>query len=833
MIGRLIAKRYKVLSILGSGGMARVYRVFDQRLEREVALKLLKLGKMQEDEALRRFEREFHTAARVRHENAVELYDLEKLDDGSHFLTMELLSGNTLEDELEERARLSERESRKIGLEILAALMELHRVQIIHRDLKPSNIIFDEGGRTVLADFGLSLKLDWTGITDTGTLVGTPLYMSPEQILGKELDGRSDLYQCSLLLYEMLSGSPPYRSDDLSSLVPKILYDSPPRLDEKLPELEGFWSDFLERGLAKEARDRFKSAEQMQRALKERKLPRSKKPARAAGTRGHAGAPAGAAGTRAHAGAPAGAAGTRPDAGAASYDPDESAAPKRLPVDKEIPVNSRSRALVPGLVMSIIILLFLWTSMERATPPSSYGLQDYNCRPMPEGAYLSWNSQRAYPTSVKLYLPNEQSKIYSKGLTKSETRSHRILIGDLQGGRLYRGVILFPEGESYQVKVRSAPLFCALHSFREESRGFTLSLLLPPCKAVQLESDGVALSMLGPKREPSINPIMRAELEGPYQIWESSLEMEIAELEKAVLNLELRDGRKREVHLVTALRSSIDLLNERLALLDCKDFFTSVANELSDSAFAKISSDPKRTVERPEDGIEALALIDSTMKMRHSDTVEFFLERQSLRDSARYLAELAPLALSMRSFAFSRSFELYGNLCKLAQINVYLDHWGLRSLFLPLDSSRAGSFSLLDRPLPARARRKELLKNGNQVLKLGLGMAPLNLGGSTSSYSTSFTIENLEAIELAALEFRVESFDSLALGIYINESQELYLCDRPLFSHGDGRWVCLRQNIPLELLREGKNKVLLQVKWPFDDLTKNTIQVKSLQVALK
>ena len=209
LVGKVLGK-YKITERIGSGGMAEVYKGLQVGLEREVAIKLLSPEHSQNLERLKRFRRESQATARLSHPNIITVYDSGE-QDGYYYYVMEYLKAESLSELISENNGLEIKHALKIIKDILKALVYTHDKSIIHRDLKPGNIRFDLRGNAIVTDFGLVKDLDETSITMTGISLGTPQYMSPEQLLGEEVDSRSDIFQAGIILYEMVTGECPFQ----------------------------------------------------------------------------------------------------------------------------------------------------------------------------------------------------------------------------------------------------------------------------------------------------------------------------------------------------------------------------------------------------------------------------------------------------------------------------------------------------------------------------------------------------------------------------------------------------------------------------------------------
>ncbi len=210
--GSVLGQRYEILQILGEGGMGAVYKARDRELNRMVALKVIRPELAGNQSIIDRFKQELLLSTQVTHKNVIRIYDLGEAD-GMKFITMEFVEGEDLRSLMQQKQKMSPVEAVEIMLQVCRALEAAHSVGIIHRDLKPQNIMRDKAGRILVMDFGLARTLEGDGMTQTGALVGTMDYMSPEQALGKDLDQRSDLFTLGLIFYELLTGKMPYKAD--------------------------------------------------------------------------------------------------------------------------------------------------------------------------------------------------------------------------------------------------------------------------------------------------------------------------------------------------------------------------------------------------------------------------------------------------------------------------------------------------------------------------------------------------------------------------------------------------------------------------------------------
>jgi tRNA A-37 threonylcarbamoyl transferase component Bud32 len=263
--GEVIEGRYRLLAPIAQGGMASVFRAEHVRLGRQVAVKLISRDLLAHAEAVQRFQREAQTVARLRHPNVVEVSDFGRSADGQHYLVMELIEGEDLRQVIEREGPLPLPRVREILRQIVLALDYAHAEGVIHRDLKSANIMLvrvpDSGERVKLLDFGISKGPESSagGLTAVGTVLGTPEYISPEQISGKPVDPRTDLYSLGVILYEMLTGALPFRGNTAEVLSAHLLSPpAPPR--ERRPEIPVAVEAVVLRALAKTPEERFSAA---------------------------------------------------------------------------------------------------------------------------------------------------------------------------------------------------------------------------------------------------------------------------------------------------------------------------------------------------------------------------------------------------------------------------------------------------------------------------------------------------------------------------------------------------------------------------------------------
>jgi serine/threonine protein kinase/Tfp pilus assembly protein PilF len=257
--GTVLADRFEILQLLGQGGMGAVYKARDTELERLVALKLIRPDLASHPEILRRFKQELILAREVTHRNVIRIFDLGQAH-GIKFITMEYVEGRDLRGLLQEKGKMTAEEAVPIVIQIASALDAAHTAGVVHRDLKPQNTMVDKDGRVYVMDFGIARSLETPGMTQTGALMGTPEYMSPEQAKGEKVDARSDLFALGIIFYEMLTGTSPFKAETAMATMFKRTKERATPLSQLNIGVPGVISDIVTKCLEMEPEQRYQSA---------------------------------------------------------------------------------------------------------------------------------------------------------------------------------------------------------------------------------------------------------------------------------------------------------------------------------------------------------------------------------------------------------------------------------------------------------------------------------------------------------------------------------------------------------------------------------------------
>jgi predicted Ser/Thr protein kinase len=264
---RVVEGRYRIERMLGKGGMATVYLAHDLTLEREVAIKVLPPDIAQDAQVVRRFQQEAKTSAKLDHPYIIPIYRVES-EGGLNYFVMKYVAGASLEDVLERKQPLPVDYIQRVLWEAACALGHAHQRGVVHRDVKPANIMFDEDGRVMLTDFGISKALQGASeFTATGMIIGTPHYMAPEQAKGTAVDGRADQYSLSVVGYRMITGELPFAGESIHTILYKQIFELPPPAKARRPDIPDHLSAAIARAMSKEPDARFETAEDFATAV--------------------------------------------------------------------------------------------------------------------------------------------------------------------------------------------------------------------------------------------------------------------------------------------------------------------------------------------------------------------------------------------------------------------------------------------------------------------------------------------------------------------------------------------------------------------------------------
>ncbi|GIN61483.1 serine/threonine-protein kinase PrkC [Robertmurraya siralis] len=267
LIGKRISGRYKILDMIGGGGMANVYLAHDMILDRDVAVKVLRLDFSNDEEFIRRFHREAQSATSLAHPNIVNIYDVGE-EDSIYYIVMEYLDGQTLKQYIQQHSPVRVETALDIMQQLTSAISHAHQNHIIHRDIKPHNILIDREGNVKITDFGIAMALSATSITQTNSVLGSVHYLSPEQARGGMANKKSDVYSLGIVLFELLTGRLPFSGESAVSIALKHLQSETPSIRRWYPSIPQSVENIVLKATAKDPFHRYDSAEDMEQDLR-------------------------------------------------------------------------------------------------------------------------------------------------------------------------------------------------------------------------------------------------------------------------------------------------------------------------------------------------------------------------------------------------------------------------------------------------------------------------------------------------------------------------------------------------------------------------------------
>lgn len=267
IIGKRISGRYKIKDMIGGGGMANVYLAHDMILDRDVAVKMLRLDFANDDEFIRRFHREAQSATSLAHPNIVSIYDVGE-EDGLYYIVMEYVDGQTLKQYIQQHAPVPVEEALDIMKQLTSAISDAHHNHIVHRDIKPHNILIDSSGTVKITDFGIAMALSATSITQTNSVLGSVHYLSPEQARGGMANKKSDIYSIGIVMFELLTGRLPFSGESAVSIALKHLQSETPSLKRWNPQIPQSVENIVLKATAKDPFHRYDNVDEMEDDLR-------------------------------------------------------------------------------------------------------------------------------------------------------------------------------------------------------------------------------------------------------------------------------------------------------------------------------------------------------------------------------------------------------------------------------------------------------------------------------------------------------------------------------------------------------------------------------------
>ena len=513
MAGKTLESRFEIIEQIGEGGMARVYLCQDKETNERVAAKIVTISPAQQGFIRKRFKREFTLTKRVNHPNVVTLHHFGTLDDCTLYTVMEYIEGQDLQQLIDDNEVIPQKQVKEIAIKMAKALLAMHKEGIIHRDLKPANVMMKSATEPVIMDFGLARALDLTQMTATGTIMGTPVYMAPEQTQSSTVDHRSDIYQLGTILFHLLTGQLPFGGYSIAEILAKIVHQRPPLVTTINSEVSPKWNPLIETCLQKDPDLRFQKTDALVASLEKLKLREDSVSVESTPINGQS--------------LPAEQqvsveqlVDTGQEASVENRgDPKKDARAKKTEVvRKNVAVPHRAVPFYCFIVIVIVVgLLCLYpTVRESDDAGKAYGVLELNAEPSFNTVTISWRSNVAYPSRIVLH---GEKEMIVEDRDKKLKRVHKIKINGLHENRPYQFSVLFPNGKrSFKQKVATDRFRLELLESLVSSENLLLKLQVAPVPlnaTCQTTPRHVAASS-----RLTDDGLLTVTIEGPY--WELS-----------------------------------------------------------------------------------------------------------------------------------------------------------------------------------------------------------------------------------------------------------------------------------------------------------------------
>ncbi len=755
----IIDGKYEVLKKIGEGGMASIYLGRDLSTSEEIVIKVATITSKTKGFSLRRFKREFSLSARVQHSNIINQHAFGKLSENTYYTVMDYVKGQDLSELIDEIGNLEERQVLHIALQTARALKVLHEAEVIHRDLKPANIMVREKStdnlyEPIIMDFGLARAIDLTALTETGTILGTPVYMAPEQTQGTSVDHRSDIYQLGAIMFELLTGKPAFDGHTIAELLSNILEQEAPKVSDFTSMFSPKWDNLVARCLEKDPDLRYQSAGELIRALEDLvkdgvNLSESK-------------------------------------AMVDINDNTDGAPTPSLSTQSTmsvLPAQNKSLLLAAVLGLTLAFLVFSFAAKEK----EGFDCLDLKISTSVNEMTLSWQSSTPYPTVVQLFSPFYRQVKSTRG---GKTTKHNLIVTGLAEGTPHTFKILYPNGEMslpqkattkrfqvslYEAKVAKNKITLWWNSsprplkytIKTKPNSFTTSL------SKDTEIGTLAVSLIGPSRKLK------------------NLEFKAHFPNKRIKTFTLRE----------LLRADVDIFNQTLRVIPAQnvlDDIPRVAGVAPAAFFKKLSNGDagRGPIIRQEKGEKLTTLFSSLMN-----------DYPSAFKMIPRVCRLSSLVLSTRILPLAEKARFDQALNPIMAIHAFCAYETHH--MKPYSLPDRGGFSFAAKPL--RETCDEVVieeRDKDNPLRLGI---PMPVRAPAQKYwSKKFIINDLKKYVEAELAFDFLGFDNARLWIRFNGSLELQLLGhRALILKGLKPY----QRFPYEVLRQGENTLELRYQY--------------------
>ena len=826
-------------SALGAGGMATVYLADDVIEGHKVAIKVL--SKEQIDGSggtlLERFKREFDACSRLDHPNIVKLYQIGQISGGHWYYSMEYLPSPNLDSILEKHKKIDEKRTLHIVRQIASAFCCFHDKGVIHRDLKPGNIMLCKNGRVVLVDFGLARDENFSTLTATGTVIGTPLYMAPETIIGEKPDNRTDIFALGVMTYELLTGVHPFKARDIQSLAARLLNETPKPVTSLCSDLTPEWDDFIAQSLAKDRNDRYQSGQEIEEDLelisqvlagastvnKTRKLHRERLQKRLKGRQSKGSSKDTNSGSSNDSddadGSYSSAQPNRKTKSRRKSGPtDLSTATSPLSAEDEDSTAPRTsskpgRKFLPALFIMVGLILFLLLYHSQSSP-QAYSSIDVKTAPFPGGFTVTWKSHQAYPTVIEI-MGNSRRVLTGDG--GHPVTEHEITVTGLPQVKIAAFRIIYPSGEtSLEKSATTGSLDFTLLECRKDVDRLLLTW------TANLSGASTSSTLQVGDREP----IEATSMEGNK--WQAAVNMKQSRQGEILINFQNNRKMKWKVNVVEQLIEQVRRIGVKMSAYPPSSVIRRVKDQVDKDMISKTK---EFKIKHNKETLSTKELLDMRAQLL-ADDLGNHLNEIGFTKNYELACAIAPLAFSHQQIPVDVKYSVYHSMMEMIRYALFsrtenqsrpivlppIPFMGDLSPLKPrndLPKNETVIFKAEDKPLPFGTMTPTFYKRPKQKLICEAAAA------------------NPMAIDYACLVITAKSFEHFTITIKINGEYELLWFGRPYSGNPKGsQFIEHYQRIPREMLRQGKNKIEFLVERLFDTTLEQRTAIKEVKLQL-
>ncbi len=752
LIGKTLGERWQIRAPLGQGGMATVYRAIDLKEKSEVAVKIVSFSNASVSTELPRFRREFDICRKLAHPNVIKFHHFGSLDELHHFTIMDLVEGDDLSEVLSKKGPLDEKWVLFLAKKMASTLGTFHKEGIIHRDLKPANVMIVQGKNKgelepIIMDFGLAKAIDSTAITETGAILGTPYYMSPEQARGEKVTASTDVYALGATVFKALTGKYLYSAHTIPELLMAINFNAPPYVSEVRPDVSRAWDDFVNGCLEKDPEDRLASMDEVLFALE--KVQNAL---------------------------------TSPAAHLSEVKRERKTA-KTSAAKPVVMKKTDKRNLTLPIIAFALLLLFALLFAFLPRGEKVYSFSHLKVEPGLDRFVVTWQSEHPYPSVIQLSKPDKR-RVQTDG---KENVEHRVAVQGLEAGREYKFCLCYPNGKTslpksaqtreFSMKISSCKMIGGVLELYWQTKP------LPARHRVLVGKDKFSI---GPKghikiEKPTGKEKITALYNGGFQVERPLRQLALQESKKLATVLKTFSIKKANVEFLRLKRQNPNSLG-----------ISRVEKELTKNNEAKVG-----TLRRQKKTEKNKVIIQWAKGVVQKHRAVF--------DSWQEASHLSPLLLESNVLNLSEKNEFYQSLVPLLLFHalVAFDTSSEREVFPGI---YLGAFACYGEKMRGPCLEVPIYSGSvSQGISLGIPIVAHRL--VKRKWAQRFELNELSSFRAAEFAFHFDFFSKGHLRLLLNDKLSLVLTgDRTVMETSRRQF----QRIPMEALRAGENRLELR-----------------------